>query len=110
MLISGTVSRKRTCKVGPGRFIPQYRRNKIGLVTVSKLNKPTPTTTCFLLVHRIYAINLAHDATVGECSNNSKFSMHHQDQSMEILAIREGEDEHLHTLEDRDAEALQERG
>ena len=22
------VSRKRTCKVGPGRFIPQYRRSK----------------------------------------------------------------------------------
>ena len=32
------VSRKSTCKVGPGRFIPQYRRNKIGLVTVSILN------------------------------------------------------------------------
>ena len=58
----------------PGRFIPQYRRNKIRLVTVSKLNKPTPTTTCVLLVHRIYAIDLAHDATVGERSRNSKFS------------------------------------
>ena len=85
------VSRKRTCKVGPGHFIPQYCRNKIGLVTVSKLKKPTPTTTCVLLVHRIYAINLAHDATVGERSRNSKFSTHHEDQSMEILATRERE-------------------
>ena len=94
------VSRKRTSKVGPGRFIPQCRRIKIGLVTVSKLNKPTPTTTCVLLVHRIYTIDLAHDATIGERSNNSKFSTHHQDQSMEILATREGEDEHLNTFED----------
>ena len=30
---------------------------------------------------------------VGERSKNSKNSMHHQDQSMEILATREGEDE-----------------
>ena len=30
---------------------------------------------------------------VGERSRNSKFSMHHQDQSIEILATREGEDE-----------------
>ena len=95
------VSRKHTCKVGLGRFIPQYRRNKIGLVTVSKLNKPMPTTTCVLLVHRIFTIDLPHDATVGEHSRNLKFSMHHQDQSMEILATREGEDEHLHTFEDR---------
>ena len=34
---------------------------------------------------------------------------HHQDQSMERLATRE-RGVHLHTLEDRDAEALQERG
>ena len=39
------VSRKRTCKVGPGRFIPRCRRIKIRLVTVSKLNKSLPTTT-----------------------------------------------------------------
>ena len=49
------------------------------------------------------------DTTVGERSNNSKFSTHHQDQSMEILATRE-RGVHLHTLEDRDAEALEERG
>ena len=35
----GPVSRKRTCKVGPGRFIPQCRRIKIGLVTARKLSK-----------------------------------------------------------------------
>ena len=33
------ISRKSMCKVGPGRFIPQYCRNKIGVVTVSILNK-----------------------------------------------------------------------
>ena len=60
-------------------------------------------------MHRIYAIDLALDATVGERSRNSKFSMHHQDQSMERLAKRE-RGVHLHTLEDRDAEVLQERG
>ena len=46
---------------------------------------------------------------VGERSRNSKFSTHNQDQSMERLATRE-RGVHLHTLEDRDAEALQERG
>ena len=33
-----------------------------------------PQLLCVLLVQRIYAIDLAHDATVGECSRNSKFS------------------------------------
>jgi hypothetical protein len=37
------------------------------------------------------------------------FSTHHQDQSMERLATRE-RGVYLHTLEDCDAEALQERG
>ena len=68
-----------------------------------------PQLLCVLLVHRIYTIDLAHDATVLEHSRNSKFSTHHQDQSMEILATRE-KGVYLHTLEDHDAEALQERG
>ena len=68
-----------------------------------------PQLLCVLLVQRNYAIDLAHDATVGERSRNSKFSTHHQDQSMERLATRE-RGVHLHTLEDHDAEALQERG
>ena len=38
-----------------------------------------------------------------------KFSTHHQDQSMKKLATRE-RGVHLHTLEDCDAEALQEHG
>ena len=80
-------------KTSNGKHIEQYRR---------------PQLLCVLLVHRIYAIDLAHDATVGERSNNSKFSMHHQDQSMEILATRERRVD-LHTHEE-DAEALQERG
>ena len=33
-----------------------------------------PQLFCALLVQRIYAIDLAHDATVGERSRNSKFS------------------------------------
>ena len=33
-----------------------------------------PQLLCVLLVQRIYAIDLAHDATVGERSRNSKFS------------------------------------
>ena len=33
-----------------------------------------PQLLCVLLVHRIYAIDLAHDATIGERSRNSKFS------------------------------------
>ena len=39
--------------------------------------------------------------TCWERCNNSKFSTHHQDQSMEILPTREREGVHLHTLEDR---------
>jgi len=81
-------------KTSNGKHIEQYRR---------------PQLLCVLLVQRIYAIDLAHDATVGERSRNSKFSIHHQDQSMEVLATRE-RGVHLHTLEDRDVEALQERG
>ena len=46
---------------------------------------------------------------IGDRCRNSKFSTHHQDQSMEKLATRE-RGVHLHTLEDRDAGALQERG
>ena len=47
--------------------------------------------------------------SVGDRCRNQKNSTHHQDQSMERLATRE-RGVHLHTLEDRDAEALQERG
>ena len=49
------------------------------------------------------------DIFVGERSGNSKFSTHHQDQSMEFTS-NQREGLHLHTLVDRDAEALQERG
>src|SRR3954463_13327475 len=59
-----------------------------------------PQLLCVLLVQRIYAIDLAHDATVGERSRNSKFSTQHQDQSMEKPATR-GKRVHLHTLVDR---------
>ena len=46
---------------------------------------------------------------LGNVAEIQKNSTHHQDQSMEILATRE-RGVYLHTLEDRDAEALQERG
>ena len=46
-------------KTSNGKHIEQYRR---------------PQLLCVLLVPRIYAIDLAHDATVGERSRNSKFS------------------------------------
>ena len=56
-------------KTSNGKHIEQYRR---------------PQLLCVLLVQRIYAIDLAHDATVGERSRNSKFSYaYHQDLSME---------------------------
>ena len=38
------VSRKHTCKVGPGCFIPRCRRIKTRLLTASKLTISTPTT------------------------------------------------------------------
>ena len=46
---------------------------------------------------------------LGIVAEIKKNSTHHQDQSMERLETRE-RGVHLHTLEDRDAEALQERG
>ena len=46
---------------------------------------------------------------LGIIAEIKKNSTHHQDQSMERLAMRE-RGVHLHTLEDRDVEALQERG
>ena len=68
-----------------------------------------PQLLCVLLVQRIYAIDLAHDATVGERSRNSKFSTHHQDQSMEFTS-NEREGVHLHTLVDRERKLSSERG
>ena len=68
------VSRKHTCKVGPGRFIPQCRRIKIGLVMVSILNKINAHNyfvfySCIVTTHKP-----GSDTTVGERSRNSKFS------------------------------------
>ena len=68
-----------------------------------------PQLLCVLLVQRIYAIDLAHDATVGERSNNSKKFLHVTKINLGDTS-NEREGVHLHTLEDRGAEALQERG
>jgi hypothetical protein len=71
------VSRKRTCKVGPGRFIPQYRRIKIRLVTASKLSNQRPQQLCSTRAWNL-RIDLAHDATVGErCMKIKIFPMKH---------------------------------
>ena len=68
------VSRKSKCKVGPGRFIPQYRRNKIGLVTVSILNKINAHNKLCSTRARELRIDLAHDAIVGERCRKQKIS------------------------------------
>ena len=54
-------------------------------------------------------IDLAHDATVGERSRNSKFSYAHQDPSMEYTSNK-GKGVHLHTLVDRERKRSNERG
>ena len=73
-------------KISYGKHIEQYRR---------------PQLLCVLLVQRIYAIDLAHDATVGNRSIILKFSYVHQDASMEYTS-NEGKGVHLHTLVDRE--------
>ena len=45
---------------------------------------------------------------LGYVAEIKKNSMHHQDQSMEFTSNERGV--HLHTFEDRESEALQERG
>ena len=67
------VSRKRMCKVGPGRFIPQYRRIKIRLVTARKLSNQRPQQLCSTRAWNL-RIDLAHDATVGDRSRIKKIS------------------------------------
>ena len=68
-----------------GKHIEQYRR---------------PQLLCVLLVQRIYAIDLAHDATVGERSRNSKFS-YVTPRSIYGDQQRVERGVHLHTLVDR---------
>ena len=68
------VSRTSTCTVGPGRFLPRCRRIKIRLVTVSKLNKSSPTTTLCSTRAKNLRNRPSSDTTVGERSRNSKFS------------------------------------
>ena len=73
-------------KTSNGKHIEQYRR---------------PQLLCVLLVQRIYAIDLAHDATVGERSRNSKNFL----RSTKIYLWRDQQrverGVHLHTLVDR---------
>ena len=58
---------------------------------------------------RIYAIDLAHDATVGERSRNSKFS-YVSPRSIYGETSNEGRRVHLHTLVDRERKRSRERG
>ena len=76
------VSRKRTCKVGPGRFIPQYRRTKIRLVTASKLSNQRPQQLCSTRAWNL-RIDLALIPLLGIVAEFKIFPTHHQDQSME---------------------------
>ena len=77
------VSRKRTCKVGPGRFIPRCRRNKIILVVARKIDN-IYAHNCFVFYSCIETTHRpGSDTTVGDRIRNLKFSTHHQDQSME---------------------------
>ena len=69
-----------------------------------------PQLLCVLLVQRIYAIDLAHDATVGErCRKLKIFLRFHQDPSMEYTS-NEGKGVHLHTLVDRERKRSNKRG
>ena len=59
-------------------------------------------------MHRIYAIDLAHDATVGERSINSKFSYESPRSIYGETSNERGV--HLHTLVDRERKRSRERG
>ena len=73
---------------------------RIRLVTVNKLNKSSPTTTlCSTRAYNL-RIDLDHDATFGERSNNSKKILRVTKINLED-ASNEREGVHLHTLEDR---------
>ena len=54
-------------------------------------------------------VDMMETYLLGIVAEIKKKSAHHQDQSMERLATRE-RGVHLHTLEDRETEALQECG
>ena len=73
-------------KTSNGRHIEQYRR---------------PQLLCVLLVQRIYAIDLAHDATVGERSRNSKICLRNTKIYLWRDQQRVERGVHLHTLVDR---------
>ena len=59
-----------------------------------------PQLLCVLLVHRIYAIDLALIPLLGNVAEIQNFPTYHQDLSMEKLATR-GRRVHLHPLVDR---------
>ena len=69
------VSRKSTCKVGPGRFIPQYRRKKDWTSNGKHIEQhQRPQLLCVLLVQRIYAIDLALIPLLGNVAEIQKIS------------------------------------
>ena len=103
------VSRKRTCKVGPGRFIPRCRRIKIGLVAARELNKINAHNLFVFYSCKMLRKDLAQMPLLGNVAEFKKIPTLHQDQCKESSS-NEHKGVHLHTLVDRDVEALQERG
>ena len=81
-------------KTSNGKHIEQYRR---------------PQLLCVLLVQRIYAIDLALIPLLGNVAEIQNFLRITKINLWSNLATR-GRGVHLHTIVDRDAEALQERG
>jgi hypothetical protein len=69
-----------TCKVGPGRFIPQYHRIKKKLVTVTNMN---------INAHNFFVFYSCHCS--GILHGNQKNSTHTQALSMEMHSYERGE-------------------
>ena len=67
-----------------------------------------PQLLCVLLVHRIYAIDLAVIPLLGNVTEIQNFPTSHQDLSMESSSNEGGVD--LHTLVDRTRKRSRERG
>ena len=93
------VSRKRTCKVGPGCFIPQYHWARKRLVEASKMTKSTPTTKlCSTRAKRTTHRPSSWCHWWGTFQKIKIFLRFHQDPSMSSSKQRvKGESLHLHT-------------
>src|SRR6187399_1562311 len=105
-LLVEPVSRKRTCKVDPGRFIPRCRRIKIGLVTARELNKLNAHNLFVFYSCKMLRKDLAQMPLLGNVAEFQKIPTLHQDQSKES-SINENKGVPLHTLSRSRAEAFE---